>query len=54
MNTGSRFTVRLPRYAGVIDRQVMAAIRGEVVNLQGIRVLVVDDDAESRAWPTRL
>lgn len=44
--SGSRFTLTLPRLQGA-DAAAVSAVAAEQPNLQGKRVLVVDDDADS-------
>ena len=52
---GATFTVRLPLLRGA-DLPVSAptAVSAEVPSLRGLRILVVDDDADARRWLSQL
>ena len=52
---GATFTVRLPLLTGTdLPTPAPATVAAEVPSLRGLRILVVDDDADARRWLTQL
>ena len=51
---GAVFTVTLPRAAGAIATAAAAHLPSELVDLEGVKILVVDDEVDSREFVRRV